>query len=452
MTNQVRTPAVAGTFYPKQREELLLLIYAYLNKHAEKVTGQPKALVVPHAGYVFSGNTAAAAYKQIMPFKEQCRRIIIVGAAHRTAVTGVVLPRAEYFSTPLGMVKLANEYIARIVKTGIAKFDDNAHQYEHSLEVQLPFIQTIFADIEIVPALMGDITIEQAVQFLHSVWGEADTLIIISSDLSHYHNAATAQLIDGNTERKVALNDSSVGAEQACAALPLNALLYLAQIKNLRSTVIDYAHSGQNSGDNDRVVGYLAAVFSPNSEPDFQFGAVMLRIARAAICARWQEVPALLFPEISELGELGATFVTLTKDGHLRGCIGALEAYRPLLDDLQKNAVAAAFGDPRFSPLAADELEHVCIEVSLLSKSEPLAFSNEAELLQQLRPGIDGVIFRYRNKASTFLPQVWEQLPTAELFMQQLKIKAGFSADFWQDEVAVSRYTVRKWKESDYGR
>ena len=450
--NKVRTPAVAGTFYPQKRDELHLLVYSYLNKHEEKLASKPKALVVPHAGYVFSGTTAAAAYKQLLPFKAEYRRIVIIGAAHRTAVAGVVVPNAEYFSTPLGTTKLANEFINRIVAAGIAHYDDNAHKYEHSLEVQLPFIQTVFDDVEIVPALMGDLSIEQAVQFLHAVWGEADTLMIISSDLSHYHNAATARFIDRNTERKVALNDPSIGSEQACAAMPLNALLYLAQVKDLFATIVHYGHSGQHSGDNDRVVGYLAAAFSTNTDPEYQLGAVLLRVARAAISARWHTVPALLFPERPKLGETGATFVTLTKNENLRGCIGSLQAHRPLFDDVQKNAASAAFNDPRFPPLTQNELEQINIEVSLLSAAEPLQFSSEAELLQQLRPEIDGVVFRYRNSVSTFLPQVWEQLPTAEIFMQHLKQKAGLAANFWSAEVEVSRYTVQKWKESDYGR
>ena len=177
-----------------------------------------------------------------------------------------------------------------------------------------------------------------------------------------------------------------------------------------------------------------------------------MRIARAAISARWSEVPALLFPDQPSLSEPGATFVTLTKNDNLRGCIGSLQPQRSLFDDVQKNAVAAAFRDSRFSPLTQNELEQINIEVSLLSASESLEFSSETELLQQLRPDIDGIIFRYRNSASTFLPQVWEQLPTAELFMEHLKQKAGLAADFWSDEVEVSRYTVQKWKESDYGR
>lgn len=149
------------------------------------------------------------------------------------------------------------------------------------------------------------------------------------------------------------------------------------------------------------------------------------------------------------LQELGASFVTLTQQGQLRGCIGSLQAHRPLLLDVKANAVAAAFQDPRFSPLTAHELEHTDVEVSLLSPMQPLAFTSEADALAQLRPGVDGVVFEYDRYRSTFLPQVWEQLPHTHEFVAHLKHKAGLPPNFWAKEVRLHRYTVRKWKETD---
>ncbi len=147
------------------------------------------------------------------------------------------------------------------------------------------------------------------------------------------------------------------------------------------------------------------------------------------------------------MSELGATFVTLTLGGNLRGCIGTLEAHRPLLLDIRQNAIAAAFSDPRFPPLSMAEYAHIKIEVSLLSQAAPLAFSSEQDALLQLAPGIDGVIFECGHRRSTFLPQVWESLPEPSSFLAQLKLKAGFSGSFWSDEIKLSRYTVSKWKE-----
>ena len=180
-------------------------------------------------------------------------------------------------------------------------------------------------------------------------------------------------------------------------------------------------------------------------------GELLLAIARTSIAEALglenegypEELPAWLLED-------GACFVTLTQNDQLRGCIGSLEPHRPLLDDIKSNARSAAFKDPRFEPLSADELAITEVEVSLLSATEPIHFSSEKEALAQLRPGTDGVIFEYGHHRSTFLPQVWEQLPSTATFMAHLKNKAGLSADFWADDVKLSRYTVSKWKESDY--
>jgi len=182
--------------------------------------------------------------------------------------------------------------------------------------------------------------------------------------------------------------------------------------------------------------------------PSTDAGHVLLRIARASI-ARALGRDMAANESAPWLMETGACFVTLTQQGELRGCIGTLQAHRPLLADVQANAVAAAFRDPRFSPLSVRELDITAVEVSLLSPMRPLAFSSEADALAQLRPGIDGVVFEFGTHRSTFLPQVWEQLPDPDEFMAQLKRKAGLPASFWAAEVRLQRYTVSKWKEDD---
>ena len=175
-------------------------------------------------------------------------------------------------------------------------------------------------------------------------------------------------------------------------------------------------------------------------------GTIMLAIARAAIASRLGK--RLAADESAPwLSEPGACFVTLTINGELRGCIGSLEPYRPLLQDLKENALAAAFHDPRFRPLSEQELGAVRVEVSLLSAVAPLSFRDEADAVAQLRPGIDGVILEYGRNRGTFLPQVWEQLPAPREFFAHLKLKAGLSPHFWADGIRLSRYTVEKWKE-----
>lgn len=178
-----------------------------------------------------------------------------------------------------------------------------------------------------------------------------------------------------------------------------------------------------------------------------ELGATLLRLARAAIGERLGR-PAAAEASHARLHEPGATFVTLTRQGNLRGCIGSLEAHRPLAQDVRENAVAAAFRDPRFTPLAAEEFEVIRVEVSLLTEPEPLACDDEADLMARLRPSIDGIVFQYGRHRSTFLPQVWESLPEPAQFMQQLKRKAGLPPNFWHEDVRISRYEVTKWKET----
>lgn len=182
-------------------------------------------------------------------------------------------------------------------------------------------------------------------------------------------------------------------------------------------------------------------------------GPILLDLARAAIARQL----GFDYPEPDRngdpwLSELGATFVTLMQNGDLRGCIGSLEAKRPLSEDVMANAVNAAFHDPRFMPLTGDELNVTEVEVSLLSPMEPIAFASEEDALRQFRPGIDGVVLAFGQYRATFLPQVWEQLPESAAFLARLKRKAGLPEHFWNPEIKLYRYTVTKWKESDYRR
>jgi AmmeMemoRadiSam system protein A len=183
-----------------------------------------------------------------------------------------------------------------------------------------------------------------------------------------------------------------------------------------------------------------------------ELGQQLLRLARHAIDSSFRSVagpepqaastePALAAP--------GACFVTLTQDGELRGCIGSLEAWRPLAEDVRENARAAAFRDPRFNPLDESELPRTRVEVSLLTPATPMSFANEADALRQLQPEVDGVILEYGRHRATFLPQVWEQLPDPQRFIGQLKLKAGLPGDFWSDDIRLSRYRVEKWQESE---
>jgi len=184
-----------------------------------------------------------------------------------------------------------------------------------------------------------------------------------------------------------------------------------------------------------------------SAQPDEEKGSILLTLARSEIGSKLGQERSSL-AQADWLDEPGACFVTLTRQGELRGCIGTLEAHRPLGVDVRENAVAAAFRDPRFTPLTLVEFDDIRVEVSLLSPTEVLVVASEEHALASLRPGVDGVVFEYRHYRSTFLPQVWEQLPEPAEFMAYLKRKAGLSTDFWAEDVRLSRYTVSKWKES----
>ena len=181
--------------------------------------------------------------------------------------------------------------------------------------------------------------------------------------------------------------------------------------------------------------------------PTDALGSALLSIARNAIAKRFGLAVQAVDP-LPELAEPAATFVTLTQDGQLRGCIGSLEAHRPLASDVAENAVAAAFRDSRFAPLSPAEFARTRVEVSLLTPPEPFTVTSEADALARLRPGIDGLVISYGRRRATFLPQVWESLPEPRQFLAQLKLKAGLPADFWHEQLALARYGVQKWKEN----
>jgi len=306
---------------------------------------------------------------------------------------------------------------------------------------------------------MGDATPDEVAEVLETVWGGAETLIIISSDLSHYLSHAQAQAVDRQSIQTLLALQPTLSHRQACGATPVNGLLLAARRHGLKPQLLALRNSGDTAGDRQRVVGYAAVAFHEAAATarrpvactvPADAGDVLLPLARNAIAAGvGRAEPA---PEDAAaatwLQAPGATFVTLTRDGRLRGCIGSLRAHRSIQADVQANAVAAAMRDPRFAPVTAGELDRIAVEVSLLSAAERLQFSSEAEALAQLRPGIDGLIFECGAARSTFLPQVWSQLPKPADFLAQLKRKAGLPGDFWSDEVRLSRYTVHKWTEA----
>jgi AmmeMemoRadiSam system protein B/AmmeMemoRadiSam system protein A len=445
-----RPPAVSGTFYADNAQALSNDVRAMLGlPDTDTSATNPKCIIVPHAGYVYSGPTAATAYRHLYKVRHVIRRVVVLGPAHRVPIRGLALPGVQFFATPLGTVEIDQGAVALLSDLPQVVVSSAAHAQEHSLEVQIPFLQSVLDEFKLLPLVVGDATPTEVAQVLKTVWGGEETLIVISSDLSHFLPYAQAQAKDSKTVRNIMELQPVLTHEQACGATPINGLLIAARRFHLKPELLEVCNSGDTAGDKDRVVGYASFAFvpkTPEATSSNVDGKVLLSIARAAISTALgrtmnasEEAPWLFEP--------GACFVTLTQSHQLRGCIGSLQAHRSLMADVKANAVAAALHDSRFAPLTLAELHLTDVEISVLSAMQPLAWTSEADALSQLRPGVDGVVFGFGHHHSTFLPQVWEQLPTAQIFMAHLKHKAGLPPDFWDEGVQLQRYTVSKWKE-----
>jgi len=489
----IRPPAVAGTFYPADadllRSEIDGLMDAAFKSEQAQGDAIPKAIIVPHAGLMFSGAIAALGFAKVRALKGTVKRIVIVGPAHRMAFQGVALAKADGFATPLGTVKCDLAALQSALALPQVQILDDAHVHEHGLEIELPFIQRLFgedAEIAIVPLLVSRCGARHVHELIEALWGGPETLIVISSDLSHFHEYDTAQKMDRRTRDMIERFDAEgIDSNDACGALPIAGMLMSARKRGMRIKTLGMANSGDVSGDKSRVVGYGAwAVYTGSenmrstatesqSADGFtgtteqllaQHGPEMIDLARRSI---WHGIrhggplrpdnasvsPALLEP--------GACFVTLKKSGQLRGCIGSVMAHRDLATDLCENAFKAGFADPRFPPLQETDLDDdLEISISVLSPARDFPFNDEADLIARLTPFEDGIILSDGNNRGLFLPQVWEQLPEPADFLAHLKRKAGLSMDHWSTTMRAQRFITRGisgkditmhdfWKTSD---
>jgi len=260
----IRPAAVAGSFYPAAPRALRSTVQRELRAVQRGPQALPKALIVPHAGYVYSGAVAASAYVWIEPLRGRIRRVLLLGPAHRVPVRGLAVPAAEVFETPLGPVAVDREAISEIASLPQVRVSDPAHAFEHSLEVQLPFLQELLGGFALVPLVVGDASPDEVAAVLERLWGGDETLIVVSSDLSHYHDYATARRLDAETTRAiVALRPEALDGDRACGCIPVQGLLLAARAHDLHVTAVDVRNSGDTAGPRDRVVGYGAYVITP---------------------------------------------------------------------------------------------------------------------------------------------------------------------------------------------
>jgi AmmeMemoRadiSam system protein B len=268
----VRPAAVAGIFYPGTRAALA----SEVREHLAGVilqTGDappaPKAIIVPHAGFVYSGPIAASAYARLASSRETIRRVVLFGPTHRVPVRALAVPSVEAFATPMGEVRIDRKAVTEALELPQVTTSDAAHAYEHSLEVQLPFLQAVLGDFSLVPFTVGSATPNEVSEVIDLLWGGAETLIVVSSDLSHYHRYAEARTTDRATGEAILAFSANLDHEQACGATPINGLLVAARRRGLAVELLDLRNSGDTAGDRNRVVGYASFAFvEPRANPD----------------------------------------------------------------------------------------------------------------------------------------------------------------------------------------
>ena len=463
-----RPPKVAGSFYTGDAGRLRHQVESLL-ADAKGYTGPGRVLAaaVPHAGYVYSAHIAAPVFKTL----EQASfdTIVIIGHDYGEQVPNImaILPEYGSFGTPLGDVpvdrELANALMAR---DGRIIANNRVHAMEHTIEVQLPFLQTIRSGFKILPVLFGGVTPKHCSEFakLLEECSEGKSLFVLSStDLSHYPSSPLARRLDSTTVSYARDFDleglckwKNSGPWQGmrgvetpiCSAGGLGtAMAWAAAHGASKAVVLNQGNSGDVSGEDERVVGYASLVFvAEDQENDFALSAdtqkKLLALARKVIAAGGRFRDADL-PEGADFDRPAAVFVTLTKHGRLRGCIGTTAAAMPLNKAVAEYAEAAAFQDPRFDPVSPDELDLISIEISVLSPMRKVSGPEE------IVPGRHGVMVRRGRRSGLFLPQVWEQLPDKAQFLGYLCMeKANLPVDAWKEkDTELYVFTVHAFEE-----
>jgi AmmeMemoRadiSam system protein B len=259
----IRQPAVSGLFYPDDPATLRQSVADYLAQIPPAAGEPPKALIVPHAGYIYSAPVAASAYAQLAGVSDRIRRVVLLGPSHRVPFSGLAVSGDVSYRTPIGDIPVDQDAVRDLLLLPQVVKLDVAHANEHSLEVQLPFLQLLLEDFVLVPLVVGDAECDQVAEVLERLWGGAETLIVISSDLSHYHDYATAQRMDRATSQAIiGLHPEQLGYDDACGRIPVAGLLTLARQRGLAGELLDLRNSGDTAGDKQRVVGYGAYAFA----------------------------------------------------------------------------------------------------------------------------------------------------------------------------------------------
>lgn len=495
-------PIDPALWYPRHAETLAKMVDGFLAEATPEPVENLRGLVCPHAGYEFSGKIAGSGYKLLAG--RDVRTVIVLGPTHTAAFKGASIPDADAYETPLGLIPVSPKAaeLARVKpfvlnppcevqrpmfwrqSLGGAPRpgnqpperppfgEDTPHTWEYSVEVQLPFLQRTLKQFDIVPAVFGQVDPEAVARVLLKHLDD-QTLVVASSDLSHHLPYELARGMDTTCCQAVcSLKTEWMEQQQACGRGPILTLMHIARLKGWKAKLLDYRNSGDTSGDkSDGVVGYAAIAFyqpkgaaateGPPAPPEpgkltpaqEKFLLALARktltdvVQRRRMAARlpWgtDGVPKELIPP-------RGCFVTLNKDGRLRGCIGSIFPQMRLHQAVMHAAISAALADRRFDPVQPSELDQIEIEISLLTFPTRLEFKSPEELLEKLRPRVDGVVLRVGQKQAVYLPQVWEQIPDKEDFLSRLAEKAGLGPSDWKSpEARVRIFQAEAFHESE---
>jgi AmmeMemoRadiSam system protein B/AmmeMemoRadiSam system protein A len=471
---RVRPPAVAGMFYEADPQVLRAQVDAMLAAAGPRRATPMTGVIVPHAGHIYSGPVASSAYR-LLP--ESVQRVLLIGPSHFVPLRSMAASGAAAWQTPLGEVPLDEHEIIRLAEEfpTTVIIDELAHTREHCLEVQLPFLQRVLReDWSLVPFVVGHAAAADVAEVLGEALRHSGTLLVVSTDLSHYLPYNAAAVKDRRTAGAVVKRDvGGIDDDDACGAYALRGALHYAREHHRAVRQLDLRSSGDTAGPRDRVVGYGAFLIeapapgvpqqhrataqaqeSPNGSGPQEIDDRAERIVslarhtiEEALRTGRQSIPSPLTLD-PDLREPGAAFVTLrsTATGELMGCVGSLEAHRPLGVDVAAHALDAAFHDQRFAPLSQDRTSEMRVEVSVLSPLVEFPVADYEDLVARVPMG-KGVYICAGGYRATYLPSVWDELPGRASFIASLWRKAGLVPGSWPDGISVYTYDVVEFGE-----
>lgn len=438
-----KKPTFAGSFYPENPEELRNLLDSY--KQELSVEYKSKAIIVPHAGIYYSGHAAMVGFQHL----EMNENIFIIAPSHHVNFNNIALPEYTYFDTPLGSIEVNNRLIKNIKEKFSCIINNEIFDQEHSIEVQLPFLQHLYypknqnaidfvkglknigKKFKIIPILVGNCDYRLISDLISTYWENSS--FVISSDLSHFYTQQECRQID--TYTATIIETGKLGffqKHQACGLIGIMGLVDFANNNDCSLLRAMMYNSGDISSDTNRVVGYGSWFLYTDTVNDFietYYKDYIFKVVRASIIAGLNNEDFIPNDIPPVLTQYGASFVTLKCNEQLRGCIGSIYPTKPLILDLIDNAKNAAFQDSRFEPLRVEEFSNIKISVSILSSIEKISFKDERELLTKIYP--HGVIIAEHSRRAVYLPEVWEQLPEKEVFLSSLKEKAGLPPNYF---------------------